>query len=667
MGNKRVSQLVELTANEVANDDLFLIIDSSAHESKKIVVGDIFTYLNASGSILAVHAQFADTASFILGSNVFGSVLSASFAQNSINTVSASFAQNSINSVSASNAATASFALSAIVPSPIVTGSTYPITASVANIALTTRTSSYLQYSGFPNGTASFALSAENAVFAITASAVVGTVAFATSTSYADIALSVIGGVQECDTSSFLNFNGGFNGTASFALVAGGIEHRLEDFGLFPALTQTLTVGSLDNVMVSSSMGSPEPTLIEAFGTAVMTWTSSVENNASLRLVLLDRLTGTSGSLDTVAVDFNVSPIVNLWNTQATGSYTVPFTLVGQYPLNGNYYLAVTSSDDSLTLLPSRTVRFTISSYASYVTASNDEVIDFYYEPTNQPVTFSTFAGGPFHDTLAGILITGSNNIRTLDIGSSSISTLRYTWTLFNCTDFSCSKNASLNELNFGFPNTMSYLYCSECNIGTITDLSNTNLLVFDCHSNNLNVLPVLPDSVQYLNCSDNPITNFVHPLPTNTRQFIATNIAGATTLFGFNNVLLTASLDFSTFISLPTLPVSIRKLTVGSNMSLTTLPALSATSMSWLDASICNLSTIPSMSVSMSWIDLSSNPPLVASQFVNCTNDLVNSAQLSGTFSALGYGASFTTPFYGNLLTLRNTYNWTINVDGFP
>lgn len=665
MGNKRVSQLVELTANEVASDDLFLIIDSSAHESKKIEVQNIFTYLNASGSLLAVHALFADTASFILGSNVFGSVVSASHANQSDHAFSSSFAQNSINSVSASNANTASFALSAIVPSPIVTGSTYPITASYANIALTTRTSSYLQYSGFPNGTASFALSADDAQFAVTASSLIGGVQNAVSASHALVADVALGGVDTANTASFLNYSGIFNGTASFALIAGGIEHRLEDFGLFSALTQTDTVASIDNVMVSSSMGTDEPTLIEAFGTALLAWTASFENKGRLYLVLVDRLTGNSGSLDNIAFRYNVGPILDNWNTEATGTLSFPFTLLGQTPLNGNYYVAVTSSDANVTI-DDRTVVFTISSYASFVTSSSDEAINFYYEPTNQHVTFSTFAGGPFHDSLAGILTTGSNNIRTLDMGSSSISTLRYTWKLFNCTDFSCSKNASLNELNYGFPSTMSYLYCSECNIGTIVDLDNTNLLRFECQSNALIDLPALPDSLTYLNCSANFIENFDF-LPQNLRVLIAQNNAGATTLSGFDAALRTASLDLGTFVSIPTLPVGIQRLSISSNPSLAALPNLSPTSMSYLDASICNLATIPSMSVSMSWIDLSSNGPLPNTEFVSCTNQLVNSSQKSGSFTALGYPAGYVTPFYGNLLTLQNTFGWVINVSGFP
>ena len=50
IGNKRVTQLVELTSNEVIPEDLFLIIDVNANESKKIRVSELGVWLQSSGS-----------------------------------------------------------------------------------------------------------------------------------------------------------------------------------------------------------------------------------------------------------------------------------------------------------------------------------------------------------------------------------------------------------------------------------------------------------------------------------------------------------------------------------------------------------------------------------------------------------------------------------------
>ena len=65
IGNKKVSQLIELTPTEVSTDDLFLIIDSSAKESKKIQASNLIAWLNGSGSIYATNAILAATASYV--------------------------------------------------------------------------------------------------------------------------------------------------------------------------------------------------------------------------------------------------------------------------------------------------------------------------------------------------------------------------------------------------------------------------------------------------------------------------------------------------------------------------------------------------------------------------------------------------------------------------
>lgn len=167
MANEKVSQMVSLTAAEVASDDLFLIVDTSAKESKKINVSDVLAYLEATGSFMAAHATLADTASFIQGTGVFGQVASASLSQTS---VSASHA------LRADNAITAAFALaggSGTGGTTIVTGSTYPITASSATSASYAVNSTFasssnvalsLKYTGGNNGTASYSITSSNAI-----------------------------------------------------------------------------------------------------------------------------------------------------------------------------------------------------------------------------------------------------------------------------------------------------------------------------------------------------------------------------------------------------------------------------------------------------------------------------------------------------------------------
>lgn len=170
MANEKVSQMVSLTAAEVVGNDLFMIIDSSARESKKISITDVITYFEATGSFGA-HAILADTASYIRGVNVDGSVVSASYSQTS---TSASHANN------ADSATTASFALNGgsggSSGTTLHTGSTYPITSSAAVsssyavISAFALSAQNLQYTGAANGTASFALSSSNAIQSVSSS-----------------------------------------------------------------------------------------------------------------------------------------------------------------------------------------------------------------------------------------------------------------------------------------------------------------------------------------------------------------------------------------------------------------------------------------------------------------------------------------------------------------
>jgi len=188
MANEKVSQMPSLSAAEASVNDLLMIVDTSALESKRISMGDVITFISSTGSFTATTAVSAQTASFVLGQNVFGQVQSASIAQT---VVSASHANRADQAILAT---TASFALSTVVSNAgttLFTGSTYPITASstisasnalVSTFASSSNVALSLKYTGGNNGTASysilstnaitssFTLSASNAIFANTAS-----------------------------------------------------------------------------------------------------------------------------------------------------------------------------------------------------------------------------------------------------------------------------------------------------------------------------------------------------------------------------------------------------------------------------------------------------------------------------------------------------------------
>ena len=293
-GNKRVSQLIELTSAEVANDDLFLIIDSSAYESKKIKVNNLSAYLNASGSIISIYADQAGTASWAINI-VGGSVPSSSYSFTSSIAITSSYSLNS-DSISSSYAKTASWAENAIGGgTTLITGSTYPITSSWATTAISSKTSSFLLHSiGINNGTASYSLTSQNVNHSTTADTAsyfnssVGTVATA---SYAILAKDVVNTVNNSKTASYLVFSP-TNGTASYAISAGTIAGVMNNYGMVNAIAQTSYSAIINNLDIHSSLNTAQQTMIEVIGNTILNSTSSVGNNYSISLHYTDRYSG---------------------------------------------------------------------------------------------------------------------------------------------------------------------------------------------------------------------------------------------------------------------------------------------------------------------------------------------------------------------------------------
>jgi hypothetical protein len=137
--NERVSQLLELFEVELQPNDIFLMTDTSQHESKKLEVGQLLLFIENNGTFYAYHAITADTASYVASSNIDGIVNVATIASSSI---SASWAQNAGLALWAN---TASWAQNAV----------------MANVA-TAQTASYLLYSS-THGSASYAMNAKQA------------------------------------------------------------------------------------------------------------------------------------------------------------------------------------------------------------------------------------------------------------------------------------------------------------------------------------------------------------------------------------------------------------------------------------------------------------------------------------------------------------------------
>ena len=378
MDNKRVSELSPITAPQLDFADLLLLSDISAHESKKLQVGDLKNFLLLygllTGSILgtASYAMNAATASYFPAVSASYSKTS-SWAYNvntssyALSTLSSSYSQNSLFSTTSSYALTSSVEL--------------VYSSSFSNYA---RTASYLLLiPGQPNGAASYALTASSALNAnnlslragnlmqITSSGAVGIQSIGdnisiaadgnvylssgidgdgvylsagtelfvggrlaidqnATSSYAKRALSV----SLVDTASFLAFNGVSNGTASYALVAGSTLNVIKDYGIFAAMSQSVSSSQLDMMTVTPSLGGTKTTIVEAYGTIVVPFTSSGgPTNGNIELIVVDRQYGYLQSLDSSIIYSSIGGS----STSISGTLKYPFTLCGDAKLYGLY------------------------------------------------------------------------------------------------------------------------------------------------------------------------------------------------------------------------------------------------------------------------------------------------------------------------------------------
>lgn len=643
MSNKRVSQLVEMTSGEVQSNDLFLIIDTSGKESKRIQASQLAFYLAASGSLNAIHATNADTASYVLASNIIGNVDTASYSIKSGTSITSSF---SLNSLSASYALTASFALNSNVTAS--NSASYLIfsltngTASFAissSLAQTANNAKNLVYTGAPNGTASYAITTGTVNFANnagTASYLNGTVASVATASFAQNA-AVANEALFADQAAFLIFSPN-NGTASYAISAGGFTNHIIDYGIFLSNTQSLVISQLDTVDVLSSNATLSPTPIEAMGTLVIPYTSSVPLNETVYLGGIDRNTGITFVLDSSPISVNISPTVGNWDAYDTGSLKLPYSLMGQTNLYGSYNIFVSCSN-KIQIESTRIGRFSIGSLSDVVNVYSSEPISFTVISPSTPITFSSNAGGPFVDTAANIVASGSSNILTINLNNSGVNSIKYVWTLKNLTSLDCSSNPALSFLS-GLPNSITHLSCSSCFLSSLYELSSSVISYLDCSNNQLTSLPLLPTSMSHLNCATNSIVN------------LPTSLPGGLTIFRCN---------YNNISSIPPTPNSIVTMSISNNTSLSILSSdlpLSLTNFSCNNDPLIALPTIPSNVLEL----YAQSASLAQSSMGNLVSDLVSNGLSNGVLDISGNGSVLITTL--NDIIILQSRGWTVYYD---
>jgi hypothetical protein len=340
MANKRVPELVAITAAEMSPQDLLLLADVAPFpESKKLPLSELSVYLLNNGNLTG---SFYGTSSWAINA------ISASWApyQESASYAStSSWAWRSITSSYAIDALSASYALSS---SYAITAS-YAITSSVQLIyssafADYARSASYLIYTpGVFNGTASYALTSSRSITSVSSSFLTyspltpnGTASFAATASQAISSL-------------FLSFNGNNNGTASHAMTAGNADtvtlvttikndYVYREFGMFQCeLINSDTTASIGAFDADSDANNPS-IIIEAWGDVIMWSTSSFVDSGSLSLNLVN--------VDLpVYIELDKSTFLN-YNTgstsaQVTSSIIVPVYLKGKTTSMGHFSASV--------------------------------------------------------------------------------------------------------------------------------------------------------------------------------------------------------------------------------------------------------------------------------------------------------------------------------------
>jgi len=535
MANKKISELASYTTPKA--NDLLLISDVVAHESKKLTLADLGTFVLNSGNITASvygtasYALVAMTASFVTSSNIYGVVSSASWSPfiSVITVPSASWVSASAFIItaqtasyitasniygvvsSASFATTASYALNGgSGGTSLTTGATYPITSSWAI-------------------TASYALNGGS-----------GGVSQITVPSASWVSASVF--ITTAQTASYLAFNGTPNGTASYAIFAGNIPNVRQDYGTFYAITQSVSSSQIDLVSVTPTFGGLQTTNFEVYGTVNVPFTSSV--NGRLELFVLDRQQGFSQSLD-------FSPIyVSLGgNAPISGTLRYPVVLSGAATINGLYKVYITASG-GVYFDPTRIMRYKITSTSDQLAVQSAEPTIFSSYPIHANMLYSSslHPGVAYQGSASQVVFSGSYDVTSLLIPPSSVNILSYTWALSGLITMSVDNNAGLIDLG-GIPMSCVSMSAANCGLSFLPDMSSGSLGYLNVPNNTIIGNLSLPNSMSYVNIAGNYYINFPNQWPSGMTVFIADGNGIVSTPYSVPNTLQTMS-----FVNCPNL-----------------------------------------------------------------------------------------------------------------
>lgn len=625
MSNKRVTELALILPSELSSEDLFLLADVAPNpESKKLQLFDLKNYIlsngNLSGSLTGTSswAQNAVSTSYAPPQTSGSYAATSSWSWNSISASIALLAISASYALSSSYSLTASYALSS---------SCNNCSSSISSAFSTyAYSASFLIYTGIPNGTASFAMTASHALSLASSStsSFAGSCSFASSSNFAQSASHLIydgtpngtayyainatnatsasnaqtASVAYVALTASVGITTNFQSSASFASRSISSSHALiadtaylantASFawpspyyirhGVYSAITHSLSSSVLDLVAISSSQSTSSS--FEAVGTVVVPWTASQRISESITLNLLNRTTGYNRVLDRLPIY-----IFNGGASAASGSIKMPVSLMGNAVVPADdYLLSISASTTGIQFDLYRYGKFSVDVNIGSFTVAPAPPLAFYTDNLDN-LTFSSSAGGPFQDTYPNIVnVTGSPEITLMDF-SAITGRAHKVWTLVNCTTVQARGNTGLTGVG-GMPAALLTMSIVTSSITRLEDLSATSITRLVCTKGLMTTMPTLRDTMSYINVSQNPLTTF-GTVPYGMKELYCdgTNLTNPPTTLTPSIVSMSFSNNsgFTTWLS--TLPTSLAYFWCRNNPSMTTLPTIPAP-MIYLDVS---------------------------------------------------------------------------------
>lgn len=596
----------------------------------------------AATASFATSSKFADSASFVIYSG--GNNGTVTNAINSVNASTASLALSALTANTASYAPSSSIAVTSLatISSSNANTASFALLAATASLGILTTVQASASWAS-QSLSSSFSSTAGNAAFATTASYVIPNLALQqegiflaiTQSSYksqidkisivpffsgpATTSVEVVGTMVAPYTSSILldesvtlyalSRESGNIYTIDYTPIYVNIQGN---FSSISASVRATLQGQLTGSITGSTQGQLSGSMNGGF-TGSISGSSAIGNlTGSLTASYTGSLTASISASYNGIITGSVSGSVS---TFLSGAMKIPFTLMGQlYLPTGSYMFYISASTNKIFIEPNRIARFSIASNIGQFDVSTGEPIQLTTNSPSDLIAFSSSIAGPFIDTAAHIVASGSTNVTMMDV--SSVSGIRYIWTLTSLTNLFSYGNTLVSDVG-GMPASIVTMSLQSGILSSLYPLSQSAISILNFANNSVSTFPTLPSTMSYINCSNNPISALPTTIPYGVTQLYSS----------------------ATSITVPptTLPNQIVSMSFASNTSLnswlTTLP----TSLGSFDVSNCSLLTaLPTIPSNVRSLNVSFGAFTDIAQDNICAN-LVSNGLLSGSLNLLG------------------------------